>query len=302
MPHQSAQTTAPTPAARQLGRRSCRPRSRGGRRAARCRTRRTGRAAAASRRRGSSGSGSASRPPARWRSARSARSGALPALGLVGARLLELLAQHRDLGHARGRRGLACPRRRPAWGSRRRPASCWRSAGEAHLARRARGARGAASTPWPPTRFAEPGSTWIAVTPPASARSIAGSCGQNDSSARTSAVNGPEISLPSACAETTRHRVHAEVRVRIDQARRDPAAAPRRSRCASAGADQLGADGLDARRRAPARRRARSVGPGRRHHGARRAAAGPRCSPRQPERRAAERPAAQVTCTRQRAR
>ena len=57
-------------------------------------------------------------------------------------------------------------------------------------------------TPWPPTRLAEPGSTWIVVTPPARARSRAGSCGQNESTARTSGLKGPVDSLPSEWART----------------------------------------------------------------------------------------------------
>src|SRR5690606_14132948 len=52
-------------------------------------------------------------------------------------------------------------------------------------------------TPRPPNRFADPGRICIVVTPPASASVNCGSCGQTESSARTSAVFGLVISLPS---------------------------------------------------------------------------------------------------------
>ena len=52
----------------------------------------------------------------------------------------------------------------------------------------------------PPIRFAEPGSAWIVVIPPAMARGICGSCGQNECSAQTSAVTGLVASLPSDSA------------------------------------------------------------------------------------------------------
>src|SRR5260370_18113989 len=52
----------------------------------------------------------------------------------------------------------------------------------------------------PPIRFAEPGSAWIVVTPPAMASGICGSCGQNGCSAQTSAVTGFGASLPSDSA------------------------------------------------------------------------------------------------------
>src|SRR5258708_34478894 len=48
----------------------------------------------------------------------------------------------------------------------------------------------------PPIRFAEPGSAWIVVTPPAMASGICGSCGQNEGSAQTSAVTGFVAALP----------------------------------------------------------------------------------------------------------
>src|SRR5262245_42570241 len=49
-------------------------------------------------------------------------------------------------------------------------------------------------------RFADPGSAWIVVTPPAIASGICGSCGQNECSAQTSAVTGFVASLPSDSA------------------------------------------------------------------------------------------------------
>src|SRR5438034_4930067 len=52
----------------------------------------------------------------------------------------------------------------------------------------------------PPIRFAEPGSAWIVVIPPAMASGICGSCGQNECSAHTSAVTGFVASLPSDSA------------------------------------------------------------------------------------------------------
>src|SRR5216684_3897048 len=52
----------------------------------------------------------------------------------------------------------------------------------------------------PPIRFAEPGSAWMTVIPPAMARGIWGSCGQNECSAHTSAVTGFVASLPSDSA------------------------------------------------------------------------------------------------------
>src|SRR5210317_309067 len=52
-------------------------------------------------------------------------------------------------------------------------------------------------TPRPPIRLADPGSTCIAVTPPASAVVKPGSCGQTLCSAQTCAVTGAVISLPS---------------------------------------------------------------------------------------------------------
>ena len=61
------------------------------------------------------------------------------------------------------------------------------------------------TTLWPPTRLPLPGNTWIVVTPPATARRIAGSSKLNESSARTCAVIGVVISLPSALASTEGH-------------------------------------------------------------------------------------------------
>ena len=52
----------------------------------------------------------------------------------------------------------------------------------------------------PPIRLADPGSAWIVVIPPAIARGICGSCGQNECSAQTSAVTGVVASLPSDSA------------------------------------------------------------------------------------------------------
>src|SRR5207249_2033184 len=52
----------------------------------------------------------------------------------------------------------------------------------------------------PPIRFAEPGSAWIVVMPPAMANGICGSWGQNECSAQTSAVMGFVASLPSDSA------------------------------------------------------------------------------------------------------
>ena len=53
----------------------------------------------------------------------------------------------------------------------------------------------------PPMRFADPGSAWITVTPPAMASGICGSCGQKLCSAHTSAVTGLVASLPSLTPE-----------------------------------------------------------------------------------------------------
>ena len=55
-------------------------------------------------------------------------------------------------------------------------------------------------TPRPPIRLPEPGSTCIAVTPPANAVAKPGSCGQSACSAQTLGVVGSTISLPSLCA------------------------------------------------------------------------------------------------------
>src|SRR5438445_8232727 len=52
----------------------------------------------------------------------------------------------------------------------------------------------------PPIKFAEPGSAWIVVIPPAMASGICGCCGQNECSAHTSAVTGFVASLPSDSA------------------------------------------------------------------------------------------------------
>ena len=49
----------------------------------------------------------------------------------------------------------------------------------------------------PPIRLADPGSTWMVVTPPARLRGNCGSCGHTECSAHTSAVFGFVISLPS---------------------------------------------------------------------------------------------------------
>src|SRR5881628_1913497 len=52
----------------------------------------------------------------------------------------------------------------------------------------------------PPIRFAEPGSAWIVVIPPAMASGICGSWGQNECSTHTSDVMGFVASLPSDSA------------------------------------------------------------------------------------------------------
>src|SRR6478609_9598475 len=49
----------------------------------------------------------------------------------------------------------------------------------------------------PPIRLAEPGSTWIVVTPPARVRGNCGSCGQTECSTHTFAVTGDVASLMS---------------------------------------------------------------------------------------------------------
>ncbi len=49
----------------------------------------------------------------------------------------------------------------------------------------------------PPMRFADPGRVWMAVTPAANASPNAGSCGQMECSAHTSAVLGAVASFPS---------------------------------------------------------------------------------------------------------
>src|SRR5688500_7163268 len=54
----------------------------------------------------------------------------------------------------------------------------------------------------PPIRFAEPGSTWSVVIPPASTRGNCGSCGHTECSAQTCAVTGFVASLPSLNAAT----------------------------------------------------------------------------------------------------
>jgi hypothetical protein len=50
-----------------------------------------------------------------------------------------------------------------------------------------------------PNEVRAAGSTPMVVTPPATARSMAGSCGQNECSARSPAVMGSVASLPSSC-------------------------------------------------------------------------------------------------------
>src|SRR5689334_11915995 len=53
----------------------------------------------------------------------------------------------------------------------------------------------------PPIRFADPGRTWIVVTPPASDRGSCGSCGHTECSTQTFAVTGFVASLTSSvCA------------------------------------------------------------------------------------------------------
>src|SRR6476659_7851621 len=53
----------------------------------------------------------------------------------------------------------------------------------------------------PPIRFADPGSTWSVVTPPASVRGNCGSCGHTECSTHTFAVTGLVASLMSSvCA------------------------------------------------------------------------------------------------------
>src|SRR6478672_13246174 len=53
----------------------------------------------------------------------------------------------------------------------------------------------------PPMRFADPGSTWSVVTPPASERGNCGSCGHTECSTHTCAVTGFVASLMSfVCA------------------------------------------------------------------------------------------------------
>src|SRR5581483_7873397 len=54
----------------------------------------------------------------------------------------------------------------------------------------------------PPIRLAEPGSTWIVVTPPAMLRGNCGSCGHTECSAHTYGVVGSVASLPSELAST----------------------------------------------------------------------------------------------------
>src|SRR5688500_5555870 len=55
-------------------------------------------------------------------------------------------------------------------------------------------------TPRPPNRLADPGSTWIVVTPPARLRGNCGSCGHTECSAQTCDVFGFVASLPSLSA------------------------------------------------------------------------------------------------------
>src|SRR4051812_41807765 len=50
----------------------------------------------------------------------------------------------------------------------------------------------------PPMRFADPGRTWIVVTPPASVRGNCGSCGHTECSTQTWAVTGFVASLMSS--------------------------------------------------------------------------------------------------------
>jgi hypothetical protein len=68
-------------------------------------------------------------------------------------------------------------------------------------------------------RFADPGRTWITVTPPAIASGICGSCGQNECSAQTSAVTACEISLPYCFGDGGRGGVDAKMAVIVDDAR-----------------------------------------------------------------------------------
>ena len=57
-------------------------------------------------------------------------------------------------------------------------------------------------TPLPPIKFAEPGRTWKAVTPPLNARAYWGSWTHMECSAHTSAVTGLVDSFPSELVET----------------------------------------------------------------------------------------------------
>ena len=115
-------------------------------------------------------------------------------------RRLPGLAVAGDVAHPGRRRGRPCCRRR-ASGSRRRPSSGRRARRE--TSSRPRCARGTFLTVTlrPPNRFAEPGRICIVVTPPASASSNCGSCGQMACSDETSAVFGLVISLPS-CSDS----------------------------------------------------------------------------------------------------
>ena len=79
-------------------------------------------------------------------------------------------------------------------------------------------------TPRPPIRLAEPGSTCSVVTPPASAVAKPGSCGQTECSAHTAGRDGARRLVAVVRRADAGARVHAEVRVHVDEARRDPAA------------------------------------------------------------------------------
>ena len=77
----------------------------------------------------------------------------------------------------------------------------------------------------PPIGLPEPGLTLAVVIPPASASSNPMSAGLMASNARTDAVTGSVSSLVSLPAQPSALLVHAEVRVRVDEAGQQPAAA-----------------------------------------------------------------------------
>ena len=126
-----------------------------------------------------------------------------------------------------------CPSASPASGcvgrthaadSRRRPSSSRPELRETSSPSAVRAGTFFTVTPRPPIRFPDPGRICIAVMPPASASSNWGSCGQIEWSAHTSAVIGIGHLIAILQRLDSWRRVHAKMRVRVDDARRHPLA------------------------------------------------------------------------------